>query len=86
MKHVKTSAGFEAEIDEGCFDDLELLDAVVALEAGDSTVLSLVLDKVLGEAKTALYDFVRDEKGRVPVKTATAIVTEIFQELAPKNG
>lgn len=86
MKHVKTSAGFEAELDEGCFDDMELFDAIVAMQNGDGTKLPTVVDKILGEEKPALYDFLRDEKGRVPTKAVSEAITEIIQELSPKNA
>lgn len=86
MKHIKTSAGFEAELDEGCFDDMELFDALMAMQAGDGTQLPKVVDKIMGDAKPALYDSLRDEKGRVPAKGVSEAIAEIIQQLSPKNA
>ena len=86
MKQVKTSAGFTAELDESCFDDFELFDAIVAMQKGDAMRLPLVVDKILGEKKAALFDFLRDEKGRVPTKAIADAVSEIIQALSAKNS
>lgn len=86
MKQVTTSVGFTAELDESCFDDFELFDAIVAMQQGDGTKMPLLVDKILGDQKAALFDFLRDEKGRVPVKAVTETVTEIIQTLSPKNA
>lgn len=86
MKHIKTSAGFEADLDEGCFDDMELFDALLAMQAGDGTQLPKVVDKIMGDAKQALYDSMRNEKGRVPTQGVSEAITEIIQQLSPKNA
>lgn len=75
--HVKTSIGFEANIDEGFVDDIVFIEGINALQAGDATAIPLVTRKILGDAKDALYDFVKDEHGRVPVKPTLDIVAEI---------
>ena len=86
MKQIKTSLGFEAEIDEKRLDDMELLDAIVAMDQGRKEALSTVVDKVLGPDKARLYALVREKEGRVPIKKVTDQVREIFDQLKAKNS
>lgn len=70
-----TESGFDFEIDEDALDDMELLEDLCALDRGELDVLPAVLGRIIGEnQKKALYDHVRNEKGRVPT---TAVVNEI---------
>ncbi len=86
MKHVKTSAGFEADVDEKRFNNMELLDAIVELEKGNTLVLSRLADLVLGDDKQRLYDAVRDEDGIVPIDLASAQINEIMLQVGGKNS
>lgn len=82
MAEIITSTGFICDIDESCLDDMEMLEDVVALDKGDGLVLPGLLHKLLGETgKQALYDHVRDEKGRVPMSACAAEISDIFNEL-----
>lgn len=86
MKHLKLDNGFELDVDEAAFQDMELFDAVADMEAGNVLALSKVTAKILGGQKAALYDFLRDEAGRVPIEAVSAAVVEIFQKGASKNS
>ena len=85
MEQVKLKNGFETEIDESFIDDMELFDALIALQNGNGKALPLVVDKVMGGKKAALYDYLRDERGRVPAKAVSDSVTEIIEIFTPKN-
>lgn len=85
MKTVRLE-GFEAEIDEGLLDDMELFDAVAAMEAGNLTALSTVVDRVLGVKKAELYDALRGENGRTPVKAVSDAIAEILRQMGGKNS
>lgn len=84
MKQIKTSSGFECEIDETCLDDMELFDAIAEMQAGNAMAIPTVMSKILGSAKPALYAHLRDEKGRVPTARAAAELTEIIQLIGKK--
>lgn len=76
---VKTKSGFAAEISVDALDDMELLDDLARMDAGEQWLAARVVLRLLGsDQKTKLYDFCRDpETHRVP----TSKVAEILQEL-----
>ena len=78
MKSITTEEGFTIELDEEAFDDLEVLDMLSELP-DDALVLPKLLVKTLGkDGKAALYDFVRNDKGRVPPGKAMALFEEVM--------
>ena len=78
MKTIKTAEGFAIEVDEEAFDDMEVLDMLSEIE-DNMLVLPKLLVKTLGkEGKKALYDYVRNDKGRVPSKKALALFEEVM--------
>lgn len=85
IKHIKTSTGFEADIDDVCIDDMELFDAITELQAGSVLAVPTVISKLCGEHKKALYDHCRLESGRVPTQAVIEEVTNIFEALNAKN-
>ena len=82
MTKVKTSSGFECEIDEKNLDDMRLLDLVAEVSNGNTTKLSEIINKVLGDQKEKLYKHIEDEHGRVPVEKASGEITEIFRKIS----
>lgn len=85
VKHIKTSTGFEADIDDSCIDDMELFEAVIDLQAGNALAIPTVVRKIGGIHKEALYDHCRLETGRVPVEAVAEEIGEIFNALNAKN-
>lgn len=85
IKHIKTSTGFEADIDDSCIDDMELFDAVAELQGGDAMAIPVIISKVGGAHKKALYDHCRLPDGRVPVQAVSTEIGEIFVALNAKN-
>ena len=85
IKHIKTATGFEADIEDSVIDDMELFEAVAALQGGDVFQVPTVINKLVGEQKKALYDHVRLESGRVPTQAVVTEITEIFGALNGKN-
>ena len=81
VKHIKTTTGFEMDIDESVIDDMELFDAVAAIQGGDVFAVPTVIDKLCGEQKKALYDHCRLGSGRVPTQAVVAEITDIFNGL-----
>ena len=77
-----TSTGFEWKVEEESLDDMELLDALVAWDAGSGEAASTVCLHLLGkQQRAALYDHLRGEDGRVKLTAAVAAVNEILTEL-----
>ena len=78
----KTSTGFEVTIDDDVFDDIELVEQLAVIDGGDRAQFPLVLERVLGkEQKKALYDHLRNEKGRVSIAAAMQAFGEIFESV-----
>lgn len=79
----KTRHGFEFEIDKENVD-MELLD-LLADSIENASLMGRVLTRLLGaEQKKAFYDFIRDEKGHVPIPLASEGIKDIFD--AFKDG
>lgn len=79
MTNIITETGFQCELDERRMDDMELFDAVVALQDGDATQIPRILSKLLPvQEKKRLYDHCRLPDGRVPVEKVTAELNSIF--------
>ena len=85
MAKVKTSEGFEAEIDESCIDDMELFDAISEYDSGNKLAFSRMVSKLMGDQKGALYDHYRDERGRVSFSSIASAFFEILDQLGGKN-
>lgn len=80
---ITTASGFECEIEDEALNDMELLEALIGLDQGESNKMPFVLNRLLGENKKAMYDHVRTETGRVPVDKVSAELAEIFKVLSP---
>ncbi len=73
-----TKSGFAFELEPDILDDMELLDQVAECDANPAA-LSRVIKMVLGEEqRKALYDHLRDERGKVPVNAVGEAITDIF--------
>lgn len=87
MTLVKTSIGYEAEVDENALDDMQFLEALGELEDGKSYALAKIAALLLGPVeKKKLYGMLKNENGRVPFKAASEQLTEIMQQLKPAKN
>ena len=77
---VKTKSGFEAVIDVEALDDMELLEDLSRMDAGEQWLAARVILRLLGgEQKKKLYDFCRDpQTRRVPIGKVSALLQELF--------
>lgn len=77
---VKTKSGFEAVIDVDALDDMELLEDLSRMDAGEQWLAARVVVRLLGaEQKKALYDFCRDpQTKRVSVTKVSEVLSELF--------
>lgn len=79
-----TKSGYEFSIENEKFNDMELMDLLGDME-DNPFIMGKVIEKVLGkEEKKKLYDSMRNEFGRVPVKETQAALDCIFN--AGKDG
>lgn len=90
---IKTSTGFECELDQDAMDDMELselMDTIIDDQADPLRKMHAVThiaEKILGkEGKTALYEHCRNEAGRVPTKRVYEEISEIIRGLGSKKN
>lgn len=84
MIHGKTVSGFEFQLNDNVLDNMELLELMVEVQNGNPAALIPSFRMILGdEQRKALYDHLRTEDGRVPVKAAAEAFAEIVN--AAKN-
>lgn len=81
MEKIKTSTGFEVELEDDVFDDMELLENLALVDRGDASALPLVVNALMGENKKRLYDHCKRENGRVSARRVIEEVGEIFSSL-----
>lgn len=81
-----TKSGFRFSIDSEVFKDMEMLEFIG--EVDDNPILMpKLLEKMFGKKqKDNLYDFVRDDKGSVPIEKISEIVKDIFESKELKNS
>ena len=80
MLKGKTKSGFVYLIPDNRLDNMELLEALIAIDGGDGAQLPRALDMLLGkELKQKLYDHLRGEDGIVPVSAVAGELAEIMQ-------
>lgn len=78
MIEGKTQSGFAFSIDPEIQDDMELLEAIADADENPLRITS-VLKRLLGEEqKRALYEHLRNEKGRVSIKAVSQEIVDIF--------
>lgn len=84
-KEITTKSGFTCKIDIAVLDDMELVDAMAAAQEEDPLQISIVIDKMLGDTKKALYEHCRAKDGRVPIEATTNEIVEIFEALGDEG-
>lgn len=78
MRKGTTESGFTFEVDEEELNDMEFVELLADAQE-DSLMFPRLIERMLGkDQKKALYDHIRNKKGRVPVDATIDIVTEIL--------
>ena len=80
MIEGKTKSGFAYSIPEKRLRNMDMMEALRAINKGDRLASVDVLTLLLGEEqKKALYDHVRDADGIVPEEAVSAELDEMLQ-------
>ena len=78
MIEGKTTKGFQFTIDENDVNDMEFLELMADVDE-NPLLFPRLIEIMLGkEQKTALYDFYRNDKGKVPIDEIKGAVGEIL--------
>lgn len=79
---MKTSSGFEYNIEPERFNDMRIIDAYVKISKNDKDVIPLITlaDLILGEdGKKALYEHIALPDGRIPADAFGRELGEIIR-------
>ena len=79
--HIVTESGFEWDFDEDVGDDQELLDALVEVDKNPGGYTKAIKMMMGEDGKAALYEHLRNEKGRVPATKVAQAIGEIMKLL-----
>jgi hypothetical protein len=86
MKKIKLESGVSLSIEDNVLNNMELLDALVAMDEGDWHAMSNTMNMILKpEEKKKLYDSLRNEQGVVPIDKIGDAFTEIFTALGAQG-
>lgn len=88
MELFRSATGFECEFNPENLDNIELLEAIAESDENPKASVRMVELMFLGtNGKKALYDFLRDEDGRVSTKAVAEVIAEIFEQFGTSpNG
>lgn len=82
----KTQSGFEFSIEKDRLDNMELLDELAEIDAGNVAAISRASTLLLGkEQKKSLYKHLRREGGNIPIEAFVNEIADIMNE-AGKQG
>lgn len=74
-----TASGYAFAVDEGALNNMELVDALAEATDDNPLAISKTCELLLGKAeRKKMYDFLRDEHGRVPIEAVSQNLVEIF--------
>jgi len=74
------------EVKDNAFDDMETLDALVALDKGDILALNTICSKLFSdEEKAKVYDHCRNEEGRVTIENFTKVIQTVMVKMGDKE-
>ena len=83
---MRTTSGFECDIDRGRLKNMELVDALADMQDDDVLAVSHVVRLLLTkEEKKRLYDHLRTPEGRVPPDAIGVELKEIFSMLGEEG-
>lgn len=86
MKKIELTNGFKASINEEKLHDMEFLEVLVEVDAGNVMSYPKLVAKLLTDKqKQQLYDKIRNKKGIVPVEDVGKAIVEIIKQLGQEE-
>jgi len=86
MKKIELTNGFKASINEEKLHDMEFLEVLVDVDAGNVMSYPKLVTKLLTDKqKQQLYDKIRNKKGIVPVEDVGKAIVEIIKQLGQEE-
>lgn len=86
MKTIKLENGFKASINNELLNDMEFLEVLADVDAGNIMSYPRLVNKLLNEdQKTKLYDKLRNKKGIVPIDDVGKAIVEIIKQLGQEE-
>lgn len=86
MINGTSSTGFKFELPDDCLNDMEILEDLILMESGDPIAMTRVINGLFdSKQKKALYDHVRNERGRVGIDAVSNELKEIFEAIGDKG-
>lgn len=86
MKKIELTNGFKASINEEKLHDMEFLEVLVEVDAGNVMSYPKLVTKLLTDKqKQQLYDKIRNKKGIVPVEDVGKAIVEIIKQLGQEE-
>lgn len=90
MRQVSLPDGFTIEVNDRELQNMETIDILSELEAGEGTSALLyprLLNRLFGkDGKKAIYDRVRSDDGIVEIEKVAELTNEIIIELGKKKS
>lgn len=85
MKNIRLDNGLNLTIQDNALNNMELLDDLVDLDAGNGYAISRVVSRLLGkEEKKKLYEHLRAD-GVVQISKVVDCMKEIFDKLGAEG-
>ena len=82
-----TASGFEFEMEDDLLKDVEFLEIFYAVQRGDTGAVFDLIGAALGkDQKKALYDHVRNGKGKVMIEDLTPELEDMFKALGENQA
>lgn len=86
MTKVCSVAGVEVELSSDVFDDIELLDMLDDMDAGNGLKIMKCLKRVFGEQWPKVADAIRSDDGKIHVQDAARTFAEAIKEVGKGNS
>ena len=86
MEKIKMDSGVTLEIPDNAIDDMEFLELLISIDKGNPLAMPEAVEKLIGkEQKEKLYNAIRTEDDRVPVKDVRDSLLEILMKLGDEG-
>ena len=86
MLDIKTKDGLEVSVDENNISDMRFIEAVRNVETSGTSYIDMIELAIGKDGKEKLYEFVKEEDGRIPIKKVNEVFDEIMAIATERNN